>query len=205
MSTTQSANRPVQTATAAGAGWWWVVPAGGVLGVITTVWQTVERIETLGAADNASPLCEINAVVSCGAVFDEWQSSALGIPNFLVGLPVFALMASAALGALLGSRPSRRYVAVLWGIALFMTAFVVWYMQQSAFVMGALCVFCTASMVSIMVIGAGLTRVADATGVLGSARTGQVLARLVESSSDLVLWAGLLVAVAVMLWLGLGW
>jgi uncharacterized membrane protein len=194
-------SRP-QTAAPATRTWWWLVLAGGLLGIVGTVWQTAERLSTLAEPGGGS-VCDINAVIACGSVYEHWQSSALGVPNALIGLPVFAVMASAALGALLGSRLSTRYVATLWGLALFMTLFVFWYMQQTAFAIGALCLFCTASMVNIMLAGIGLTRVADAEGALGQGSVGRTVHRLVDGWWDLVLWLTLAAAVAGMLVVGL--
>jgi uncharacterized membrane protein len=194
-------SRP-QTAPPATRGWWGLLLAGGLLGILGTVWQTTERLSALATTGGES-VCDINAVVSCGSVYEHWQSSALGVPNALIGIPVFAVMASAALGALLGSRLSAAFIATLWGLALFMTMFVFWYMEQTAFAIGALCLFCTASMVNIMLAGIGLTRVADAEGALGDGRVGRAVHRLVDTWADLALWFGLAAVVGVMLFLGL--
>lgn len=185
----------------ASRGWWALVLAGGLLGIIATVWQTAERLSTLSG--KGAPVCDINAVVGCGSVYGHWQSSALGVPNSLIGLPVFAIMTSAAAGALLGSRPSRRYLAGLLGLSAFMTVFVVWYMEQTAFVIGSLCLFCAASMVNIILTGIGLTRVADAEGALGEGQLARRVHAMVDSSTDLAVWIGIAVLVGLMLYLGL--
>ena len=195
------ASRP-QPAVTTTRTWWLVVLAGGVLGIVGTVWQTVERLSVLATPGEKS-VCDINAVISCGSVYERWQSSALGVPNSLIGLPVFAVLASGALAALLGARLSGRYIATLWGLALFMTVFVFWYMEQTAFTIGALCLFCTASMVNIMLAGIGLTRVADAEGALGHGAVGRTVRRLVDGWWDLVLWFTLVAVVAAMLVIGL--
>lgn len=195
------ASRP-ETAPQATRTWWRLVLAGGLLGIVGTVWQTAERLSAL-AAPGGESVCDINAVISCGSVYEHWQSSALGVPNALIGLPVFAVMASAALAALLGSQLSGRYVATMWGLALFMTVFVFWYMQQTAFAIGALCLFCTASMVNIMLAGIGLTRIAHAEGALGEGTIGRAVHRLVDGWWDLVLWLTLAAVVVGMLVIGL--
>ncbi len=141
--------------------------------------------------------------VSCQTAYAYWQSSALGIPNSLIGLPVFAVVASTAAAALLGSRHASSYLAGVWGLALFMTAFAFWYMEQSAFEMRALCLFCTASMVNILLASVGLTRVVAAHRALGTGSAGRALDRLVDRRVDLVFWAGVALAVAAMLYVGL--
>jgi uncharacterized membrane protein len=181
--------------------WWYLVLAGGVLGIVSTIWQTVERIAYAAGSD--SSVCDISAVLSCSNVYSHWQSSALGVPNSLIGLPVFAFVASLAVSGLLGSQLSRPALGVGWGLTLFMTGFIVWYLEQTAFDIGALCLFCTACMVNITLVGVGLTRVVDTEKVLGGGPAGQRLRTMVDSWADLALWAGLLMAVAAMLFVGL--
>ena len=117
--------------------------------------------------------------------------------------PWFALLASAGLAGLLGSRLSRAYAAALFGLTAFMAAFMTWYMQQSAFVIGALCLFCTVGAAGLVIVGVGLTRVVDAERALGSGRAGERLRLLVDAGADLVIWIGLGVLIAVLLYLGL--
>lgn len=194
---------PVEMRTTGVRGWWGLVLGAGLLGVVGTIWQTVERFASLSG--ERSSVCDINTVISCGSVYDHWQSSALGVPNSLIGLPVFAVLVSAALGALLGSRPSGRYLVVLLGVALFMTVFAFWYMHQSAFSIGALCLFCTASMLNIVLAGVGLVRVVDAEGALGEGATARRVHGLVEDGTDLLIWFVLVLAVGGMLFVGLAW
>ena len=192
---------PAVASTGSVSRWWYVVLVGGVLGIVSTAWQTVERIAYAAGGDES--VCDISAVLSCSNVYSHWQSSALGIPNSLIGLPVFAFLTSVAVSGLLGSQLSRATLGATWGLALFMTGFIVWYLAQTAFDIGSLCLFCTACMVNITLAGAGLTRVVDAKGVLGDGPAGQRLRSLVDSWADLAIWAGLLMAVAAMLFTGL--
>lgn len=186
----------------AGAVWFVLMLVGGVLGGIAAAWQLVERIAYAESPSSAS-FCEINSVISCNSIFSHWQSSALGVPNTLVSLPVFALLASAGLAGLLGSRLSRSYLATLFGLTLFMSAFVTWYMQQSAFSIGALCLFCTVGAASLITIGIGITRVVDAEEVLGTGRAGRQLRLLVDARADIIIWLGLAALISVLLYLGL--
>jgi uncharacterized membrane protein len=183
-------------------GWWGLALAGGLLGVLTATAQTVERIAW--AKDPlAGSICDVNAKLSCTAVFGEWQSSALGIPNSLVAVPVFSIVAAAAFAGLTGSRLSRGFLATVYGLTLFMTGFVTWYMAESAFSMKVLCLYCTGCAVNILLAAVGLTRVVDAQHALGDGRAGRAVHVLVRSGSDLIVWAGLAVAIATTLVLGL--
>ncbi|HSE09054.1 MAG TPA: vitamin K epoxide reductase family protein, partial [Nocardioidaceae bacterium] len=154
--------------------WFALMLGGGVLGAVAAGWSLVERIAYAESPSSAS-FCEINSVISCNSIFGHWQSSALGVPNTLVSLPVFALLASAGLAGVLGSRLSRGYLATLFGLTVFMTGFVTWYMHQSAFAIGALCLFCTVGAAALITIGIAVTRVVDAEQALGTGRAGRQL------------------------------
>ena len=183
-------------------GWYGLMVVGGGLGMISAGWQTVERIRW-AAKPTASSFCEINSVLSCGSVYSHWQSSALGIPNSIIALAVFALAASAGLAGLLGSALSSRYLASVFGVTVFMTAFVTWYLEQSALSIRVLCLFCVACAVNIILVAVGVTRVASTEGALGEGRFGRGVAALVDSGADLVVWIGLAALLGTMLWLGL--
>lgn len=195
--------RPARAASPPGRTWYVLMLVGGLVGGLAAGWSTVERIAYAESPDTAS-FCEISSVISCNSIFNHWQSAALGVPNTLVSLPVFALLASAGLAGVLGSRLSRAYVATLFGLTVFMAAFVTWYMQQSAFAIGALCLFCTVGAAALIAIGIGITRVVDAEQALGTGRAGRQLRLLVEAGADVIVWLGLAALIAVLLFLGLG-
>ncbi len=198
--------RPDHAPTARAAGslrrWYALMVVGGGLGMVSAGWQTVERIRW-AAKPSASSLCEINSVLSCSSVYSHWQSSALGIPNSIIALAVFAFAASAGLAGLLGSALSPGYLASVFGVTVFMAAFVTWYLEQSALSIRVLCLFCVACAVNIIVVGMGVTRVASAAGALGQGQFGRGVAALVGSGADLVVWFGLAALLGTMLWLGL--
>jgi len=103
----------------------------------------------------------------------------------------------------LGSTLARGYLAFLFGLTVFMTGFVVWYMQQSAFSIRVLCLFCVGCAVNIVLAGVGITRVAAANQVFGSGRAGRELETWVRSGADVMAWVGIAVVIAAMLVIGL--
>lgn len=185
------------------SGWWWLMVLGGLAGIVSGVIQIHDRIAWAAGTKGADAMCEISAVVSCSSVYSHWQSAALGVPNALIGMPVFAIIASAGLAGLLGSRLSRGYLAAIWGLNVFMAAFITWYMQQSAYAIGTLCIYCTACMAAIIVTGIGATRAADGGLALGTGRAGRTLRSFVHGGTDLIVWGGLALVVAMMLFTGL--
>lgn len=185
-----------------GPAWFALMLVGGVLGVVSGAWQTVERI-AYASGSNADAFCEINSVLSCNSVFSHWQSSALGIPNSLISMPVFAMLAAGGVAGLLGTRLSRSFATTLLGMTVFMAMFLTWYMQQSAFAIGVLCIYCTVCAVGLILVGLGVTRVVDAERGLGTGTVGRQLRLLVEARADVVIWFGLAALIAVLLLVGL--
>ena len=182
--------------------WYLLMLVGGALGLFTAGWQTVERI-AWASDPQATSVCEVNAVLSCSSVFSHWQSSALGVPNSLVAMAVFGFVASTGLAGLLGSQLSRAYLATVFGMTVFMTAFVVWYLEQSALSIGVLCLFCVGCAVNIIVAGLGITRVAARAGALGRGGLGRGVTAMVSSGADIVAWLGLAALLTLMMVLGL--
>ena len=182
--------------------WYLLMLVGGALGLFTAGWQTVERI-AWASDPQATSVCEINAVLSCSSVFSHWQSSALGVPNSLVAMAVFGFVASTGLAGLLGSQLSRAYLATVFGMTVFMTAIVVWYLEQSALSIGVLCLFCVGCAVNLIVAGLGITRVAARAGALGRGGLGRGVTAMVSSGADIVAWLGLAALLTLMMVLGL--
>lgn len=182
--------------------WYALMLAGGGLGVVTAGWQTVERI-AWAKDPNVDSFCSINAWLSCTSVYSHWQSSALGIPNSLIAMAVFAFVAATGLAGVLGSRLSRAHLATTWGVTVGMAGFVTWYLQQSAFAIGILCLFCLGCAVNVILAGIGITRVAASERALGSGWFGRETERQVDAGADLVAWGGLALIIATMLVVGL--
>ncbi len=185
-----------------GRGLWFAVLIPALAGVVFTSIQIVEKIQIVERPETVLS-CDINATISCSGVLTAWQSSVLGPPNALIGLIMFAFLASAGLAGVLGTRPSRAYLAVTWGLAVFFLCFASWFMYQTAFNIGLLCIWCTGIVTSVVIICAGLTRLAHHARVLGDGSFGRALDTGVRYRLDLVLWVGWWIVIAELLWLGL--
>lgn len=154
-------------------------------GIGFTATQVVERIAVL-KDPTASLLCDVNATVSCSSVLAAWQSSViLGIPNAFIGGVMFAMFLATGLAGLLGSRLSSSFTVAMLALVVFFAAFATWFMMQTAFSIGALCLWCTGIVTAVAVIGASLTRVA-ATAAHPDSR----VALLDRSGVDVIVWAG---------------
>lgn len=182
--------------------WWVLMLVGGALGVVTATWQTVDRI-AYAAGSGGSAVCELNEVLSCSSVYNHWQSSVLGIPNALIALPIFALLAATGLAGLMRSALSPAYLLTVLYLTLFMTGFITWYMQQTAFSIGVLCLFCLGCALNVIIAGIGVTRVAAAGRALGTGSAQRVLDTMVARRVDVAVWVGLAALIGAMLVVGL--
>lgn len=196
------AQRPAPEVAAPLRRWYAAMLVGGTLGVVTAAWQTVDRIAWAGNP-KAGSICEINSVLSCSSVFSHWQSSALGIPNSLIALPLFGLLAATGLAGVMASTLSRAYLATTFGLNVLFALFITWYLEQSAFPIGVLCLFCLGCGVNAVISGIGITRVATAQRAFGAGRIGREMTRQVAAGADLIAWTGLLLVWAAMLVVGL--
>lgn len=177
---------------------WWTVLVASLAGIAFTGTQIVERIATLRDPDTVLA-CDVNAVLSCSNVLESWQSSVIfGIPNAFIGAVMFSVLGAAGALALLGNEPNKPALRALAGLATFFAVFATWFMMQTAFAIGALCLWCIAITTAIGVIGAVLTVTAGQRGDLGPA--GTVLAR---SGVLLWIWLGWWIAVAALVAIGL--
>lgn len=196
-----SSHQPSTTSAPAPFWAWLLVMVGGLGGVVTASVQMWERIQWAAAPEQAL-FCDLSARLSCSSVFSHWQSSALGIPNSIIGLPVFAMLAMAGIAGVLGTRPSRRFLGWTLFLGLFMLGFVTWYLFQTAFAIGILCLWCAGCGVFSLTTMAGLGRIVAAEGLFGASVVGRAVRAAADGGSDLLLWTGWAAVIAAALWAG---
>lgn len=117
-----------------------------VLAGIGLIAATVLAAEEYHLLKNPSaPLaCDINPLISCGAIMKTAESSVFfGIPNPLWGIPAFAGLITIGVMLALGAKPKQRW---FWqGLQLGITlgiGFIFWLMYHSIFVLKTLCPWC---------------------------------------------------------------
>jgi uncharacterized membrane protein len=127
---------------------WWVLIAG-VIGLIASATLTVEKIKLLLNASYV-PSCNINPIVSCGSVMTTRQASVLGLPNSLIGIAAFAVVAVSGVLAVTKVPLPRWYWIGLTAGTLAGAGFVHWLIFQSLYRIGALCPYCMVVWVATM-------------------------------------------------------
>ena len=114
---------------------------GALLSLVASFVLSVDAVAL--AADPATALsCNINAVVSCGAVGTAWQSSVFGFPNAFLGLVAEPVVITLAVAGLAGVRFPRWFMIAAQTVYLLGLVFAYWLFTQSMFVIGALCPWC---------------------------------------------------------------
>ena len=183
--------------------WFGAVAFAAVVGMASTIIQIVERV-TLAENADANLLCDINGTFSCGNVLTAWQSSVFGpIPNSAIGLSVFALTLGVGGAGVLGTRLSKGAWGVATFFAGFMAAFTVWFLAQTAFVIGTVCLYCLVIGTMVLVINISWWRIGDRLGYLEGNAFLRAAGWMVRGGTDLFFWIGLGVIVAVMMVAGL--
>lgn len=81
---------------------------GGLIGLAAAVGLLVEKIALLENSDYI-PTCNVNPVLSCGSVMTTPQAEAFGVPNPIIGIAGFAVVAAIGAGLLAGARFARLF------------------------------------------------------------------------------------------------
>ncbi len=132
--------------------------ASGTLGLVASF---VLSIEAWQLAGNGSAVfsCDINKVISCGAVARTWQAHLLGFPNAFLGIFFETIVLVLSVSMLSGVRFPRWIMLAangLYSIGLF---FALWLFTQSYLVIHALCPWCLLITFTTTLVWAGLTRI----------------------------------------------
>lgn len=121
---------------------WWLLGAASV-GLLASWQLTVDKLHLL--ADPAfTPACSLSALVNCRSVMQSSHSTLFGIPNSLIGIAAFACLIAVSLAILARARMQVWY---MWGLLAGTVAgvvFIHWLAFQTAFEIGALCLYCVA-------------------------------------------------------------
>jgi uncharacterized membrane protein len=119
----------------------YVLLIGGVVDVFCSFVLSLDTIDLL-KNPHFVPNCNLNPVISCGSVMHSQESELFGIPNPLIGLVSFAVIATVGATLLAGAQFKRWFwIAFEAGI----TAgglFGYWLLVMSIYKIQALCPFC---------------------------------------------------------------
>ena len=196
MSLTQErAEAVVETPTRSPVTWGWLVFIASAIGVISGSITIVDKIALL-KDPAAGSFCDISSTVGCTPVLLAWQSSVLGPPNALLGVIMFAVLATGGLVVATGGRLTHGMTTGLLGLATFFAAFLTWYMFEVAYAIGSLCPFCTVCAAGCLTTLVGVNRLAAANGL-------PLAQRLARGNLDALIALGWAAVIAAMLFSGI--
>ena len=163
-----------------------IMAAGGAVGAIASFLQTLEKLTLLKNKD-AILACNLNSVFSCSNVLNSWQSSVLGFPNSIMCLFLFTVFTFTALVGATGGKITRGMRLVLQGLSLFTLGFGLWFLAESVYAIGALCIFCIFCFSGLLLVNWGWLRMNAADLPIGEAARAR-LARFIATGADIFAW-----------------
>lgn len=168
--------------------------AGGALGLVASFLETIEYQIILKNA-HAQLVCNLNSVFSCGNVLNAWQSKVFGFPNSMLCMLFFTLMFTSGLIGVTGGVLAPKLRLWLHGIATFFLGFGLWFMWQSTFRVGALCILCLFCFAGLLTVNWGWLRTNITILPIGARRRAW-LERIMSRGIDTFAWLLLALLIA---------
>lgn len=119
----------------------WLLIVCGTIGLLAAAIILIDKIELI-KNPNATFLCDLNPIISCGSIMESDQSNAFGFPNPIIGLAAFPVVITTGVVMLAGAQLKRWYMLGLQLGTIFGLAFVHWLFFQSVWSINALCPYC---------------------------------------------------------------
>jgi len=172
-----------------------VMAIGGATGMVAAFLQTLEKLVLIENKDAILP-CNFNSVFNCSTVLNAWQSSLFGFPNSIMCMTLFTIFATTALAGALGGILTRGMRLGVQALSLFTLGFALWFLWQSTYVIGALCIFCLFCFGGLLMINWAWLRLNVADLPIGT-KGRAVVRRLIKNNTDSFVWLLLAAVVAI--------
>lgn len=119
-----------------------------VIAFIAATILTLEKIELWKNPDYV-PTCSWNPLFSCQGPMNSWQSSVFYVPNPILGMVGFAIVAMFLAITLFTPLPKILWNFFLAGVT-FCFGFIIWLLTQSVYDIQALCLYCMVVWVAVI-------------------------------------------------------
>lgn len=175
-----------------------IVAIASAVGFIASFLQMIEKVELL-KNPQAILTCNINAVFSCTNILNAWQSSVFGFPNSLMCIAFFALTLAIGLVGWTSGSINKNLRLTFQGFALFFIGFGFWYLWQSIFIVGAICIFCLFCYAAVLTIAGAWLRINQKDSPF-SKKVQKIIDRMIASGNDIFIWlsiAAIIIAEAI--------
>lgn len=114
---------------------------GALIGLFASFTLTIDTIKLIENPNVELP-CNINPILSCKSVASTWQSKIFGFPNPLLGIVAFSMLLTVGILLQNGGKPTKNFwILVNYG-NLASILFVLWFIYQSVYKIGSLCLYC---------------------------------------------------------------
>lgn len=113
----------------------------GFVGLAASFLLTANIIE-LAKDPSVNLPCNINPFISCTSIINSPQGNIFGFPNPLLGVAGFSFVLATGVLLLSGAAPSRRFWTFFTIGVTFAILLIHWFIYQSIFVLGSLCLYC---------------------------------------------------------------
>jgi uncharacterized membrane protein len=163
-----------------------VASIGGAVGLVASFLQTLEKL-TLLKNSSAELACNLNSVFSCSNVLNAWQSSVFGFPNSIMCIILFTIFGSVALVGATGGKLTRGLRLGVHALALFTFGFGLWFLLQSTYAIGSLCIFCLFCFSGLLAINWSWIRLNAADLPIGKSGRA-LLQKAINSGADTFFW-----------------
>ena len=162
------------------------ITIASVVGFLASFLQMLEKIALI-ENPQAVLTCNINPVFSCTNILNAWQSSVFGFPNSLLCIIFFAMTLAIGLVGWSGGSINSKLRLVFQGLALFFIGFGFWYLWQSIFVVGSLCIFCILCYAAVLAISGAWLRLNQKDLPIGK-KAHQYIDRVIADNNDIFIW-----------------
>ncbi|MEK9185938.1 MAG: vitamin K epoxide reductase family protein [Patescibacteria group bacterium] len=119
----------------------YIIIACGFVGLMASFLLTVNIIELTKDSSVNLP-CNINPFISCTSIINSSQGNIFGFPNPLLGIAGFSFVLATGALTLFGAVPSIKFWKIFTIGTTLAILLVHWFIYQSIFVLGSLCLYC---------------------------------------------------------------
>ena len=159
---------------------------GSTIGLVASFIQMIDKITLLKNSD-AALVCNISDKLNCSSVLNASQASVLGPPNALISTVMFTFFLAISLDGLFGGLLSKKMKIITQFLSIFVLAFGFWFLMQSIFVIGSLCIYCIFNTFGLLLINANWLKL-NYKYLKTSKKTARFIERLVKNNYDILIW-----------------
>jgi uncharacterized membrane protein len=178
----------------------------GGIGTLAAFILTYDLVQVLNAEISGETItlaCSINAFLNCQSVMQTAQAEIFfGIPNSMLGLVTFPILATIGVALTVGFRPPKWFKLCMQLGAIGGAVFAGWMFYESLYILGILCPWCLAVDVAMIIIFGAITHYNLRENTFEfKQKTYNKILKFLNADGDKLIWAAIAV-IMVMLIIG---